>query len=100
MSSTPLNIGFVSTRFAGTDGVSLETEKWAHVLSEHLGHNCYYFCGECDRPADHSMVIPEAYYRNPEIKEKHDTFFTKKFRSPAETQWIYEKKVLLKKGEK
>lgn len=97
MSSTPLNIGFVSTRFAGTDGVSLETEKWAHVLSEHLGHDCYYFCGECDRPANHSMVIPEAYYRNPEIKEKHDTFFTKKFRSPAETQWIYEKKELLKK---
>lgn len=25
------NVGFVSTRLAGTDGVSLETEKWAHV---------------------------------------------------------------------
>jgi len=26
------NIGFISTRFAGTDGVSLETEKWAALF--------------------------------------------------------------------
>ena len=25
-------IGFVSTRIAGTDGVSLEIAKWAHVI--------------------------------------------------------------------
>jgi mannosylglucosylglycerate synthase len=93
----PLNIGFVSTRFAGTDGVSLETEKWAQVLSEDLGHQCFYFCGENDRPSSNSMVIPEAYYRHPEIKEKHDAFFLKKFRAPEETLWIYEKKEILKK---
>ena len=29
MSKYSRNIGFVSTRFAGTDGVSLETSKWA-----------------------------------------------------------------------
>ncbi len=92
----PLNIGFISTRFAGTDGVSLETEKWAYVLSENLGHDCYYFSGESDRPESRSMVKPEAYYRHPEIKEKHDTFFTKKFRSPEETLWIFEKKETLK----
>ena len=28
------NIGFVSTRFAGQDGVSLESAKWAEVLWE------------------------------------------------------------------
>ena len=27
--TTSRNIGFISTRFAGTDGVSLETDKWA-----------------------------------------------------------------------
>lgn len=59
-------IGFISTRFAGTDGVSLETAKWAAVL-ERLGHQCYYFCGECDRPAERSYVVPEAFYRHPEI---------------------------------
>ena len=30
-------IGFVATRLAGTDGVSLETFKLAHVL-ERMGH--------------------------------------------------------------
>lgn len=60
------NIGFISTRFAGTDGVSLETEKWATVLQQ-LGHDCFYFAGECDRPAERSLVVPEAFYRHPEI---------------------------------
>jgi hypothetical protein len=38
------NIGFVSTRFAGNDGVSLEAAKWAEVL-EASGHRCYWFAG-------------------------------------------------------
>lgn len=60
------HIGFISTRFAGTDGVSLETAKWAAVL-ERLGHQCSYFAGECDRNAHRSYVVPEAFYRHPEI---------------------------------
>ena len=39
------NIGFVSTRFAGTDGVSLETKKWAEVL----GVDVQAFAKECVR---------------------------------------------------
>ena len=66
MTKTSNHIGFVSTRFAGTDGVSLETEKWAAVL-ERMGHHCFYFAGECDRPAGSSQVVPEAFYRHPEI---------------------------------
>jgi mannosylglucosylglycerate synthase len=66
MTTPSHHIGFISTRFAGTDGVSLETEKWATVLRR-LGHECFYFAGECDRPADQSMVVPEAFYRHPEI---------------------------------
>lgn len=62
----PRNIGFISTRFAGTDGVSLETAKWAQVLEE-LGHACYYFAGQCDRPAERSRIVPEAFYRHPDI---------------------------------
>jgi glycosyltransferase involved in cell wall biosynthesis len=60
------NIGFISTRFAGTDGVSLETEKWANVL-EGFGHRCFYYAGECDRPAEQSHIVPEAFYRHPDI---------------------------------
>jgi len=59
-------IGFISTRFAGTDGVSLETAKWATVL-ERMGHECFYFCGQSDRPDGISYVVPEAFYRHPEI---------------------------------
>ena len=60
------NIGFISTRFAGTDGVSLETQKWATVL-EGFGHQCFYFAGECDRDPSRSQVVPEAFYRHPDI---------------------------------
>jgi mannosylglucosylglycerate synthase len=64
--STPRRIGFVSTRFAGTDGVSLETAKWVSVL-ERLGHTCFYFAGVSDRPTDRSRVVAEAFYRHPDI---------------------------------
>jgi glycosyltransferase involved in cell wall biosynthesis len=66
MTSSSHRIGFISTRFAGTDGVSLETAKWATVL-ERLGHQCFYFAGECDRNRNQSHVVPEAFYRHPEI---------------------------------
>ncbi|HSG42681.1 MAG TPA: glycosyltransferase family 4 protein [Anaerolineales bacterium] len=59
-------IGFISTRFAGTDGVSLETSKWAEVI-ERMGHECFYFAGECDRPDEISYVVPEAFYKHPDI---------------------------------
>lgn len=62
----PRRIGFVSTRFAGTDGVSLETAKWATVL-ERMGHACFYLAGELDRPPEHSRLVPEAFYRHPDI---------------------------------
>ncbi|HEX5588930.1 MAG TPA: glycosyltransferase family 4 protein [Candidatus Limnocylindrales bacterium] len=65
--STPRRIGFVSTRFAGTDGVSLETAKWVSVL-ERLGHTCYYFAGVLDRPPERSRGAAEAFYRHPEIE--------------------------------
>ncbi|HEX6270105.1 MAG TPA: glycosyltransferase family 4 protein [Anaerolineales bacterium] len=61
-----LRIGFVSTRFEGTDGVSLETEKWATVL-ESLGHTCFYFAGKSNRPAEHSRIVPEAFFGHPAV---------------------------------
>ena len=66
MSPIVRHIGFISTRFAGTDGVSLETAKWATIL-ERLGHQCFYFAGECDRPAANSLRVPTAFYQHPEI---------------------------------
>ena len=62
------NVGFVSTRFAGTDGVSLETEKWAAVF-ENEGYNCFYFAGELDRPPQRSYLVKEAHFKHPKIKD-------------------------------
>lgn len=62
---TPESIGFVSTRFAGTDGVSLEAAKWAEVLwrDQHLS---YWYGGQLDRDPDMSMCVPEAFFGHPE----------------------------------
>ena len=113
-------IGFISTRFAGTDGVSLESAKWAAVL-ERMGHECFYFCGECDRPPEKSYVVPEAFYRHPtieainqiayqgvwgvlhegrkrhpEIKELHQDFFSVYIRPSHITQQIHELRFAIK----
>ena len=61
------HIGFISTRFAGTDGVSLETAKWAQVFGKERFH-CYYFAGELDRPKEHSFLVPQAHFLEPEIR--------------------------------
>lgn len=62
-----MNVGFVSTRFAGTDGVSLESLKWAEVLGR-MGHRCFWFSGLSDRPEESSVVVPEAHFAHPEIE--------------------------------
>jgi glycosyltransferase involved in cell wall biosynthesis len=60
-----MRIGFVSTRLAGTDGVSLETRKWAQA-AESLGHEIYYCAGELDADAPNPTLIPELHFRDPE----------------------------------
>ena len=42
-----MRIGFLSTRLAGTDGVSLETRKWAKV-TQRLGHQVFFCAGQLD----------------------------------------------------
>lgn len=83
-----LRIGFISTRLQGTDGVSLETEKWASVL-EQAGHTCYYFAGECDRPPEVSRVVPEDYFQHPDIALINRTVFSQSIRPPDITHRIH-----------
>ncbi|MBP7691070.1 MAG: glycosyltransferase family 4 protein [Anaerolineales bacterium] len=85
MTTHPRSIGFISTRFAGTDGVSLETAKWAAVLAE-LGHTCFYFAGQCDRPAGRSRVVPEAFYRHPAIDALNQVAFAGGWATAAEAR--------------
>jgi len=93
--NSPINIGFISFRFQGTDGVSLETSKWAEVLEE-MGHTCYYFSGLSDRPPDRSMVVEEAYFREPETREYYKRFFSSTSRSESDTLWIHSRREMLK----
>jgi glycosyltransferase involved in cell wall biosynthesis len=91
MISRRLNVGFISFRFEGTDGVSLETAKWAQVLEE-MGHTCYYFSGLSDRPENRSMVVPEAHFRHPEIRERYYRFFREVVRTEEDTAWIHSRR--------
>lgn len=59
------NIGFVSTRFSGTDGVSLESAKWANILWDYE-HRSFWYAGRLDRAADVSYCVPEAHFDHPE----------------------------------
>jgi hypothetical protein len=56
-----MNIGFISTRFCGTDGVTLEASKWAQVF-ERNGYPCFWFAGKLDRDPSVSYLAPEAHF--------------------------------------
>ena len=56
-----MRIGFIATRLHGTDGVTLEVEKWAKVLSK-LGHEIYYCAGELGGFAEDGTLIPELHF--------------------------------------
>ena len=88
-------IGFISFRFAGTDGVSLETEKWAQVLKQD-GHECYYFGGELDTPEERSMLVELAHFQNPVIRELNNNIFDHSIRKKAVTEQIHELRFFLK----
>jgi glycosyltransferase involved in cell wall biosynthesis len=89
------NVGFISTRFAGTDGVSLETAKWADVF-EQVGFSCFYFAGELDRTPECSFLVEEAHFQHPEIKDVFRKCFGTLVRKRSVTRKIYELKRQLK----
>lgn len=79
------NIGIVSTRIAGTDGVSLEIEKWVDVL-ERNNYQCFYFAGELDRDDSVSFKIDLAHFNHPEIASLSKKIFgvTRRSRETSE----------------
>ena len=89
------NVGFISTRFAGTDGVSLETAKWATVF-ERQGFRCFFFAGELDRPPDCSFLSEEAHFMHPDIKDIYNNCFGVHKRNRQVTQKIMKLKKKLK----
>jgi glycosyltransferase involved in cell wall biosynthesis len=90
------NIGFVSTRFAGTDGVTLEASKWAQVLKS-AGHNYFWFAGLLDRSPEKCFLVPEAFFRHEKNIWIDNQIFGKKKRDAKVTDAIYDLKTFLKK---
>ncbi len=90
-----LRIGFISTRFSGSDGVTLETKKWATVL-ECMGHTCFYFSGLSDLPEDISYVVPEAFFHNPEMEKLNQYLFYQDTRPIEITEKIQQMKQYFK----
>ncbi len=81
------NVGFVSTRLAGTDGVSLEAAKWAEVF-EQEGFNCFFMAGDLETAPEKSFLVPEAHFKHQEIRDIYEECFTARVRRPVITQKI------------
>jgi glycosyltransferase involved in cell wall biosynthesis len=70
----PKRIGFISTRFYGTDGVTLEAEKWARIFAEQK-HSCFWMAGLLDTPPEASYPVPLAFFRHPEVLAAQEKLF-------------------------
>ena len=91
----PQRIGFVSTRFAGTDGVSLESAKWATVLEQDQ-HQCFWYAGRLDRDPAKCHCVPEAFFGHPENEWTNQQVWGRTARTPLATQRIHEMASYLK----
>lgn len=85
----PERVGFISTRFAGTDGVSLESAKWAEVLWRDA-HTSYWYGGVLDRSGGVSMCIPETYFGHPENEWINQRIWGHSHRPPEVTRRIHD----------
>ncbi|MBA7675228.1 Mannosylglucosylglycerate synthase [subsurface metagenome] len=90
-----LNIGFISTRLKGLDGVSLEADKWTDIL-EHFHHRCFWFAGELDKEPQVSRLVPEAFFKHPDNLELNQKLFGTQKRGRGITDLIYSRKESLK----
>ncbi len=88
-------IGFISTRFAGTDGVSLESAKWAEILWRDQ-HISYWYAGRLDRAPEISMCVPEAYFGHSDNQWLSERIWGRTMRSPLVSRRIREMAEYLK----
>ncbi|MBW2568384.1 MAG: glycosyltransferase family 4 protein [Deltaproteobacteria bacterium] len=89
------SFGFISTRFAGLDGVSLETRKWADMLTS-KGCSVYFMAGMLDTDSAISYLAPKAFFGHEEIVEVQNAIFVEKKRTSEVSRRIQELKEELK----
>ncbi len=66
------NIGIFHYKVGGTDGVSLEIDKWKHVLEE-IGHKVFLCAG--DLGTEQGTLIEEMYHHRPEAERLNRNTF-------------------------
>lgn len=86
---TAKRIGFISFRFAGTDGVTLETFKWVEVLKR-MGHHCFFMGGELETPEEDSYFLDILHFQHPEIRSLYNRCFVGGNRPEELTREIHE----------
>ncbi len=63
-----MRIGFLASRLAGVDGVSLETAKWITVL-QRMGHTCFTCAGDLDPQGPPGQLVPEMHPDHPMVAD-------------------------------
>ncbi len=89
------NIGFISTRFAGDNKVSIESVKWADIFQK-SGHKIFWFAGNFEQKAENVFWVPEAdtkHALNLWIKQQ---VFGQKKRKPYVSELIHIQREFLK----
>lgn len=61
-----------------------------------MGHQCFFIAGASDRPADRTVLIPEAHFAHPAIQEINRQCFGREVRHPATGTQIHEMARVLK----
>lgn len=93
--SFPKRVGFISTRFYGTDGVTLEAAKWAEILAAE-GATCFWMAGILDKPAAVSLKEPLAFFNHPEVNAIQEMLFGRTTRPREITDRVHALKEQLK----
>ncbi len=89
-----LNAGFISTRFSGIDGVSLEASKWCRVI-ENQGHQCFWFAGELDKAPKSSFLARSADFKERQNCAINDQLFGKRKKTARIAKTIHQVASLL-----
>ncbi len=82
-----MNIGVIIGRIGDIDGVSLETEKWIHVLKERMGHEIFIMSGRYTNDIiedDKQELVPALSFFSPECEWEQKRAFYFPDEDPSE----------------
>lgn len=80
---------FFQNRLGRTDGVSLEVDKWRHILRDKLGHKVRYCSGNPEVKTNY--VIDELYAQHPKTWKilRNGTVEFKDYATEQDLEWTF-----------